>query len=88
MVLHGMVIFYGIPMKVSIVLLFDIGSTCRLPHSLVNNLITRLCVDPLMFVLKLDEVEIMSGKKGSACESYVNDYTLDPSIQKDGSKYF
>lgn len=63
---HGMVMFYGILEKVNIIISFNIGPTCRLPHILANKIlfvsIIKLCGDPLKLVLKLDEVEIMSYK--------------------------
>jgi hypothetical protein len=39
---HGMVMFYGILKKVNVIVLFDNGSTCRLPHILANKVLFKL----------------------------------------------
>jgi hypothetical protein len=43
---------------------------------------------PLIFVLKLDEAEILHGKKFERVSLILMIRALDPKTQKDSSKYF
>jgi hypothetical protein len=64
-----------------------VGSISHVLYLLLLH-VPELSGKPLIFVLKLDEAEILHGKKFKRVSLILMNWALDPEIQKDSSRYF